>query len=637
MELLRSFIAFGIYPLIIVFVCQQRILVEGDSIDGLETDSDVDNQDFVDPFDMGITDNIPKKKVEEFPHPDVFEMQELRTQLELCLADNNILNEKLDIKEKIEDKQSAPQNLKWFPKKKIEDGYFKQFVRHFLESMDCLNYDCLLPSDIVNIYLTSGEVATLRKYVSEKGDTSDALYIMKNMIQSVKHTEYTSYWDRFLSAIGIDEMLFKVIIASVFGLICCVAFEMKTSLTWKNQLLILFVIVFVISVPWNWLQLYQEKLAERHAEMMKQKDIPEYCRSGVELSTWKAIKQFFQKMTIKDECKEYHKRYMIDPILEVSPVKAFTKTVAVLLFAPAGELGKAVAEFHNEFLGNMPKLIWIPAFVSWLLTLAVVLFCLYFGCSRQGNTHPPPAVTQPPSRQMIEEVVQQHLRLEYSTSYHEYTPSPTLPPSTLGSRGNLSLEAENRGRFRRSSDNVDGRQSHRTSEISSTAADQSFTSEISQNSESPTGQYREIVEEVITKLLQTGQLQASPEKKDASPGDVTRSIPVQESSFEQNKESEDPQICLLPSHVENKNRLHETIPELCESSQGNSSEAEQIEEKVETRKDEDVPALDSEKTLSPSNKDLSIDADGDHDDDDDSNKNFDEDDEDDFVVLQSSN
>ena len=160
----------------------------------------------------------------------------------------------------------------------------------------------------------------------------------------------------------------------------------------------IFVLLFVVSIPWNWLLLYREKVAENRADMMRRSHVPEHCRPNHRAGSSATIIAWLRNSLVfhEDECKQYHKTYTIDPLLSVPPVEAFGRTLSGLALAPATALGKAMSEFNLQFLGRIPVSIWIPAMVTWFSVLLASVSCMHMCLTRRrrGGEQPPPYIIE---------------------------------------------------------------------------------------------------------------------------------------------------------------------------------------------------------------------------------------------------
>ena len=160
----------------------------------------------------------------------------------------------------------------------------------------------------------------------------------------------------------------------------------------RGILIDVFVVLFVVSIPWNWLLLYREKVAENRAEMSKLSRVPEHCKSEEETAGTRAFVQWIgRKITFQeDRCRIYHKTHIVDPILSASPIEAFARTLSSLTIAPARAVGKAMSEFNLNFIGRIPFTIWIPALITWLSLVIATVFCAYASIRTRGFAHPSP-------------------------------------------------------------------------------------------------------------------------------------------------------------------------------------------------------------------------------------------------------
>ncbi|ELT95159.1 hypothetical protein CAPTEDRAFT_80364, partial [Capitella teleta] len=79
----------------------------------------------------------------------------------------------------------------------------------------------------------------------------------------------------------------------------------------------LMVMALLMTIPWTWWHLYLEEIAKRHAHVMKQ--VPVACKDAAEVSLFQWLSSLYTVRT--DECFEFHRNLLVDPMWDVPPTK----------------------------------------------------------------------------------------------------------------------------------------------------------------------------------------------------------------------------------------------------------------------------------------------------------------------------
>ncbi|KAG8556107.1 hypothetical protein GDO81_017925 [Engystomops pustulosus] len=163
--------------------------------------------------------------------------------------------------------------------------------------------------------------------------------------------------------------------------------------------------------------------AERQAELAKLHKFDGTCGEKISwseslLEWWKGASTFQN-----DPCEEYYKLLMINPALMVPPTKALALTFTDFITEPLKHIGKALGEFLNGLLAEIPVFYQLLV----LILIAVILMVSCYGASttigqvlihrnhREANQQqlPPAEPQRPPYGNYIEgRRQQQNLRLE---------------------------------------------------------------------------------------------------------------------------------------------------------------------------------------------------------------------------------
>lgn len=80
-------------------------------------------------------------------------------------------------------------------------------------------------------------------------------------------------------------------------------------------------VLLVISVPWEWYRLYLEAQSAHVAEMMK--GVPEECMPSKDVSMWSNAAKILRATFVvaEDPCLKYQKAILVDPLSDVTPAQ----------------------------------------------------------------------------------------------------------------------------------------------------------------------------------------------------------------------------------------------------------------------------------------------------------------------------
>ncbi|KAL1244760.1 Chloride channel CLIC-like protein [Trichinella spiralis] len=100
----------------------------------------------------------------------------------------------------------------------------------------------------------------------------------------------------------------------------------------------MFCTLFALSFVWTWYHMYKTEQAKSMAILHKVS--LNSCRRIEDMSIWQYIGHLYFKL--EDTCTEYHKAVIVDPFLEVKPLKVLGVTISEFVFAPLEPLAKEI-------------------------------------------------------------------------------------------------------------------------------------------------------------------------------------------------------------------------------------------------------------------------------------------------------
>jgi len=233
----------------------------------------------------------------------------------------------------------------------------KQTVSDFLKATH-LSED--QPEVQMTISLSADELVALRRFLlTDEGQSEQIQGILATSMRPLEAKD-------FLSSVG-DEATVIVLVSIVAVCVCYVL--------WKGvPMWHLAVLVAVTSVAWQWVHLYKLALAKKRAKMAKLADVPSSCMIGKK--GWlEALTDVIGIGTNADaKCEAYYETLLVDPLWEVTPLRAITETASHMVLKPLEGAGHSIGLFLERVVAPMPWLWKLPALcIAFLLLLALML------------------------------------------------------------------------------------------------------------------------------------------------------------------------------------------------------------------------------------------------------------------------
>ncbi|OQV22976.1 putative Chloride channel CLIC-like protein 1 [Hypsibius exemplaris] len=166
---------------------------------------------------------------------------------------------------------------------------------------------------------------------------------------------------------------------------------------------------FLISFPWTWFRLYQEKVASQQHHLLEKSQA--HCEP---LSAGQLLKRTFGNLfSMTPEaspCEKYYRAVNVNPFLDVPPTQAIVVTITSFVLEPLKHIGKAFGEFIQAVLSPLPFYMY-PFVIVFLLIIAFLLIITqsnyevhlpwFIGKIRPGG-RPTPLKAVPQTPQSIE-------------------------------------------------------------------------------------------------------------------------------------------------------------------------------------------------------------------------------------------
>ncbi|XP_003368609.1 hypothetical protein Tsp_14641, partial [Trichinella spiralis] len=265
---------------------------------------------------------------------------------------------------------------------------------------------------VVRLTVSQSDLATWNELLTEtplKHSTLiEALEKVGNMINTaslrtvvseslIKQTNCTNVSENDTSLVYIFTWLNFVALVVALGYIVLVI--------WRRSFFLfatfMFCTLFALSFVWTWYHMYKTEQAKSMAILHKVS--LNSCRRIEDMSIWQYIGHLYFKL--EDTCTEYHKAVIVDPFLEVKPLKVLGVTISEFVFAPleplAKEINRSFAALRNN-LSTYNFALLIITFLSLMVPLLLLIGRYRFRALYGMISVEPGAVTKNPHTIPIE-------------------------------------------------------------------------------------------------------------------------------------------------------------------------------------------------------------------------------------------
>ncbi|XP_052774071.1 chloride channel CLIC-like protein 1 isoform X1 [Mya arenaria] len=233
---------------------------------------------------------------------------------------------------------------------------------------------------MMHVTLTADRITILERFVKggNKQHVHDVHEVLGGMIHHVASSnlsrmEKMALWLENKIGLKLDRLIQFFMLVALASIVLLV--EVRIGIPWRKRVGQLIILMFVVSIPWTWLELYKQ--AEIKQQSMATRTTPSECENG-EQDYWTSLKSYF---TLQDDkCLEYYEHLMIDPVIKVPPTKAIGVTFVRFFVAPLKDVGAAMSEFIRALLIDLPLTLYPIAIAMVSIFLFMILF-MWFGYS----------------------------------------------------------------------------------------------------------------------------------------------------------------------------------------------------------------------------------------------------------------
>lgn len=265
--------------------------------------------------------------------------------------------------------------------------FLQRFIGHILSriseagraSVDVNKYDAVfelakVDEDILSKFvLDSSSVNSINDVV----DRFEKILISVSLREELRMVYSDRFVKQFEQYFGTDIYSAALFVFIIFLVIAALSLEFFSHISWGTQLKRLLLLTIIISFPWTFFHEYKLAVAEHQSASMS---MPKHCSSldsdtsSIEYMT-QSIGSLYRYYfsTAKDPCREYHERFLIDPLMKVPPTKVIAVTLTKLILEPLSHAGTAFSITFKNMFSELPVQLWIPAFVFIFVLMLVIL------------------------------------------------------------------------------------------------------------------------------------------------------------------------------------------------------------------------------------------------------------------------
>ncbi|XP_075689515.1 chloride channel CLIC-like protein 1 isoform X2 [Rhinoderma darwinii] len=340
-----------------------------------------DNEDWTDPTDMFNYD-AATGKMNKLKHDTEKKLEAVceKEGDDTCIDNNNALVKYTEESKQVSEEHKHKEDIK-LPESN-SNPVFRRYLRKILNEAERFGLPEDSSSEVyynAEMVLSKQMVIEIQKFIDDEdwnlGSLEDAL--MRTLVKFRFHNVKEWWTGIFEDYLGIDfGTTFKILLC-VTCVVSIIATELWSRIGWFTQIKRLCVLSFIVSVAWNWMYLYKVAFAERQAELAKLHKFDGNC--GEKISWSESLIEWFKGASTfqNDPCEEYFKSLMINPVLMVPPTKALALTFTDFITEPLKHVGKAMGEFLNGLLAEIPVFYQLLV----LLLIALIFMVTCYGAS----------------------------------------------------------------------------------------------------------------------------------------------------------------------------------------------------------------------------------------------------------------
>ncbi|MEE6511489.1 hypothetical protein FKM82_018038 [Ascaphus truei] len=141
--------------------------------------------------------------------------------------------------------------------------------------------------------------------------------------------------------------------------------------TWLEAFALLMVLCLFVTIPWEWVRLYQIEVAKKTTVLSEGYSNSCYREDH---SFWEAVKVWlsWNFSWDKDSCEKYYKALIVDPVWEVTPLMVISSAIGRMVIHPVEQMGHMTGRSLRNIMKEIPSQ-WQPLVMLFMPLISVTL------------------------------------------------------------------------------------------------------------------------------------------------------------------------------------------------------------------------------------------------------------------------
>ena len=202
----------------------------------------------------------------------------------------------------------------------IDTPYLKQIYRSTLH-IGKNPHDPMMPVENIAFKFSNESFGAIKSCLNDEKDVQDCTDVILNILKTGTIDAPSHFVERLLDILAHVNLTYvlNALIAFIFStLVLLIAIKLISSnQTFLGMMIILLFLIFMVSVPWEWMRMYKEAIAKKTEAKIS---VPPECFQE-KLSYVSLIKFWLRdSFSFSDSaCLRYYESVTVDPFWDVTP------------------------------------------------------------------------------------------------------------------------------------------------------------------------------------------------------------------------------------------------------------------------------------------------------------------------------
>eukprot|EP00112_Aurelia_sp_Birch-Aquarium-sp1_P018231 Seg4322.1 transcript_id=Seg4322.1/GoldUCD/mRNA.D3Y31 product="putative dimethyladenosine transferase" protein_id=Seg4322.1/GoldUCD/D3Y31 len=322
------------------------------------------------PPSVGMKDKGSENDATSWPNngcPDfTHELTSLRSDLKECSDKKSELVQRM-----VQIAVNESQN-----KMQADMPYLKQVYRSFMATVNSLGGTSMEVSKMT-FEIHKKDIELMQECLDDEQDVEDCTYILIKIFKTGSMEIPSTFMTRvleILERVRLDYVAYFLIAFLSCSLTLYTAVKLiRSRQTILGLIIIIFLLCFAVSVPWEWMRMYKAQLAKKTEAKLT---VPEQCY-GDKMSYVSLVRWWWRDtFSFSDSaCTDYYKAMIVEPFWEVTPGEAIAAAASRIFVQPAlvlsENLGKCFRLVFKEIPVQWQPIFFIAIFISFLFAIGI--------------------------------------------------------------------------------------------------------------------------------------------------------------------------------------------------------------------------------------------------------------------------